>query len=198
MYPHRIRLRGPWECEPVAAGRVRCRRRFGYPGRIDSYERVWLTGTGLRGSAEVWLHGKVLGSHPGAFEYEVTALLQPRNELLVLVEVADNGQLWEEVALEVRCTAYLRGVRVWMEQGMLHAAGKVVGTAERPLELYLVQDRSTAAYATTKATPEGMPFQLTGEGAGQGAPQSVRVELVNGAIVWYVFETTLQPETLLP
>ena len=71
MYPHRIRLRGPWDCEPLArlapgasdgalpppgrmtlpcrwaeggltdfAGRVRFRRRFGYPGRIDAHERV--------------------------------------------------------------------------------------------------------------------------------------------------------------
>src|SRR3954447_2875132 len=52
MYPHRIRLRGPWECrtEPGAAPRrmtMPCRadelpaptvylqRRFGYPGRLD-------------------------------------------------------------------------------------------------------------------------------------------------------------------
>jgi hypothetical protein len=128
----------------------------------------------------------------------VTALLEPRNELLVEVEVADNGRLWGEVALEVRCTAYLRDVRVWVEQGELHAEGHVVGTAERPLELYVIQDRSTTAYATTEATPDGTPFHLTGARAGQGAPQMVRVELVNGASVWYVFETTLQPETLLP
>src|SRR5262245_63563747 len=79
MYPHRIRLRGPWECEPLIpavrradgavqtlpdpappprrvrmpchwladdladyTGRVRFRRRFGYPGRLAAHERVWL------------------------------------------------------------------------------------------------------------------------------------------------------------
>jgi len=84
MYPHRIRLRGPWECEPLArfvvsadgrketstvdlpasrkmtmpcrwsegglknfSGRVRFRRHFGYPGRIDENERVWLTFAGI-------------------------------------------------------------------------------------------------------------------------------------------------------
>ena len=72
-YPHRIRLRGPWECEPLErgrparppprrmtlpcrwadgglkdfSGRVRFRRRFGYPGQIDAYERVWLTVAGV-------------------------------------------------------------------------------------------------------------------------------------------------------
>src|SRR5262249_18692589 len=157
MYPHRIRLRGPWECEPAAAGRGRCRRRFGYPGRIDSYERVWLTFTGVKGSAEVWLNGQSLGRGENAFAFEVTALLQPRNELLLEVEVAEGGSLWGEAALEVRCTAYLRDVRVWQEQGRLHAEGQVVGTAERPLELYLICERSTVAYATTEPTPSGTP-----------------------------------------
>jgi hypothetical protein len=198
MYPHRIRLRGPWECEPHTAGRVRCRRRFGYPGRIDDYERVWLTFTGMSGNAEVWLNGTALGSHQGAFEFEVTSQLKPRNKLIVEVEGTDDGRPWGDVALEVRCTAYLRDVRVWVEQGKVHAEGHVVGTAERPLELYMIQDRSTTAYATTEATPGGTPFQLTGEGASQGAPQAVRVELVNVAIVWYLFETTLQSEAILP
>src|SRR5689334_13116842 len=120
MYPHRIRLRGPWECEPLArvqvqedgrveavagplpapcrmtmpcrwaegglgdfAGRVRFRRRFGYPGRIDSFERVWLTVAGVEAVAELRLNGHDLGRHEGArgpFECDVTALLQARNE----------------------------------------------------------------------------------------------------------------------
>src|SRR5438034_10858046 len=83
IYPHRIRLRGPWECEPLAAragtplpgrrrvtmpgrwgelglpgfaGMVRFLRKFGYPGRIDDYERMWLTCEGLEGTAEVVLN----------------------------------------------------------------------------------------------------------------------------------------------
>src|SRR5947209_8061277 len=160
MYPHRIRLRGPWECEPLArhgggplpppgrmtmpcrwadgglpdfAGRVRFRRRFGYPGRIDAYERVWLTFAGVGGAAEVRLNGQPLGRHegPGPFEFEVTPLLQARNELTVEVDApAGDGGLWGEVALEVRCTAFLRAVRVWITGGGradLHAAGEVVG-----------------------------------------------------------------------
>jgi beta-galactosidase/beta-glucuronidase len=136
MYPHRIRLRGPWECEPLArlgaddraeppparrmtmpcrwgeagladfAGRVRFRRRFGYPGRIDSHERVWLTFAGIEAVAEVRLNDHFLGRREGKdgpFEFEVTPLLQARNELIVDVEAAsDRGGLWGEVALEVR------------------------------------------------------------------------------------------------
>src|SRR6202008_3044703 len=81
VYPHRIRLRGPWQCEPVGGpapfrmtlpcrwaegglgdftGRVRFRRRFGYPGQIDDYERVWLTFTGAESVVTVTLNGNSL------------------------------------------------------------------------------------------------------------------------------------------
>src|SRR5262245_22574758 len=154
MYPHRIRLRGPWQCEPLAraadqadlplpppcrmtlpcrwsegglgdfAGRVRFRRRFGYPGQIDSSERVWLTFAGAEAVADVWLNGHFLGRNTGPekpFELEVTRLLQRRNELTVDVEGPVGGGLWGEVAMEIRCTAFLRAVRAWLEM----AGGKV-------------------------------------------------------------------------
>ena len=67
QYPHRMRLRGPWDCTPLTAVpgqtlppprrvvmpcawaearlagravRARFTRRFGYPGRIDEHERA--------------------------------------------------------------------------------------------------------------------------------------------------------------
>jgi hypothetical protein len=203
MYPHRIRLRGPWDCEPLGrvtmpcrwehAGRVRCRRRFGYPGRIDEYERVWLTFAGAGGCVAVWLNGEELQTPEDAswpFEFDVTRLLLARNELVVEVEVPEGGRLWDDVVLEVRCTAFLRAVRVWIsEEGRpeLHAAGEVVGTAERPLDLYVIRERSTVAYTTVDATPEGRPFHLVAEGVCD-AEGPVRVELVNGATVWYAWE----------
>jgi hypothetical protein len=118
---------------------------------------------------------------------------------------AEDGGLWGEVALEVRCTAFLRGVRLWTtpagELFDLHAAGEVVGTAQRPLDLYVVLDRSTAAYAAVTAAPEGRPFHLTaaklGKAGGQAAAGGpartavVKVDLVNGATVWYTVEQEL-------
>src|SRR5438876_11024114 len=187
MYPHRIRLRGPWEYEPLArwegqtgdlppagrmvlpcrwqegglgdfAGRVRFRRRFGYPGRIDSHERVWLTFEGVDAVADVSLNGHILGRHEGAsepFEFEVTSLLRPRNELTVEVESAENGGLWGEVAMEIRATAFLRAVRTWVadaeEGNRLHVAGEVVGSSDQPLEMYVLLDRSNVAYATVRS-----------------------------------------------
>lgn len=123
MYPHRIRLRGPWTCQPLfrfvpgpAAdwhrsrenlpppfrmrmpgrwsdgglhdfrGAVNCLRPFGYPGRIDKSERVWLTFLGLDGNAAVVLNDQLVGNidgGPGPTEFEVTALLRQRNVLAV-------------------------------------------------------------------------------------------------------------------
>jgi hypothetical protein len=178
---------------PNFAGRVRFRRRFGYPGRIDSYERVWLTFAGVEAEAEAWLNGQALGRFGGTgpFEYDVTALLQARNELTVEVDAPDgDGGLWGEVALEVRCTAYLRDVCVWTGDEVrpgLQVTGEVVGTADRPLDLYVIRERSTLAYTTVEAAPEGRPFQVVVEGVSTEV-SDVRVELVNGAVTWYVWQ----------
>jgi len=203
MHPHRIRLRGPWDCEPLPSGedvpqRRRFRRRFGYPGRIDNYERVWLTFAGVVGCASVWLNGQLLGrdEHSSDFEYEVTALLKPRNEVIVETHAPADTGLPGEVAMEVRRTAFLRAVRVRTERkgdiARLHVSGQIVGTAERPLELYVVLDRSTVAYAVAEAAPEGRAFALASEDLPperwQGVGHAVRVDLVDAASVWYTVE----------
>ena len=225
-YPHRIRLRGPWECEPLErlpsgaappgplrmtlpcrwadgglkdfSGRALFRRRFGYPGQIDAYERVWLTLAGVSDRAAIRLNGTALGNcgGDGPFEFEITRLLRPRNELVVEVDgTALEGGLWGETALEVRCTAYLCEVRVWVESDELHAAGLVVGEAERPLDLYVLSDGATAAYTTITAAPQGTPFHIIADKSPAPAlgkkdgPKSesptAQVDLVNGAVVWY-------------
>ncbi|HEX3316101.1 MAG TPA: hypothetical protein VHR72_14485, partial [Gemmataceae bacterium] len=75
MYPHRIRLRGPWEVIALD-GRTRtvkfpirwsdlggatvARRSFGAPSRIDAHERVWLIGEGIAGRLEASLNDRPL------------------------------------------------------------------------------------------------------------------------------------------
>jgi hypothetical protein len=220
VYPHRIRLRGPWECEPVESfsggpvpaagrvkmpcrwaeagwadftGRVRCVRRFGYPGRLDEHERVWLTFAGADHAAEMTLNGHHLGRHEGGgpFEFEITSLLKPRNELVVLVESPDpGGGLWGEVAMEIRCPAYLRGLRARSAAGEIHVEGEVVGTSERPLDLYVLCRNATVAYTTVEA---GESFQLVSEPVSDVvAGEAVRVELVDGATVWYAAEVSCE------
>jgi hypothetical protein len=184
-------------------GRVRFLRRFGYPGRIDAHERVWLTFAGVEGTADISLNGTPLGRREGSagqFGFEVTPLLQERNQLQVDIEAAGgDGGLWGEVALEVRCTAYLRGLRVRAtfndETARLHVGGEVVGTAERPLDLYVLLDNATVAYAVVAAAPEGRAFDVTSEELSPERWQSpethvVRVDLVNGATIWHAEEGT--------
>jgi beta-galactosidase/beta-glucuronidase len=87
-------------------GRVRFRRAFGAPTRVDAHEHLWLTFAGADQTAEVSLNGQLLGRHagPGPFGFEVTGLIRHRNTLQVDVEsAAEDGGLWGEVALEVRC-----------------------------------------------------------------------------------------------
>ena len=246
MYPHRIRLRGPWEYEPLArserpetqsldgpqrplpaggkmtlpcrwsegglgdfAGRVRFRRRFGAPRQIDPHERVWLTFAGVDEVAEVRLNDQFLGQQHSQepFEHEVTDLLRERNELVVDVEAAHtDGGVWGEVALEVRCLAFLRGVRAWAtfagESACLHVAGQVMGESQQPLEAYVVLDRYTVGYATVEAG--GKSFHVVSEELAparwhelEGKPRAheVRIELVCGGTAWYTLEQsfTFQP-----
>jgi hypothetical protein len=189
-YPHRIRLRRPWECHAQETT-VRCRRGFGYPGRIDAHERVWLTIDPGAARASVVLNEIPLGEIRGSAEFEVTGLLQPRNVLVLEVErTAGQDEPWGEVALEVRCTAYLRNVRAWTDGLTLHAAGEVAGFAEEPLDLYLILDRSPLAETRVTA---GQPFVLSANAAA-GPGQIVQVDLVNGAVVWYTMRQLLRCE----
>jgi hypothetical protein len=178
------------------AGRVCFRRRFGYPGRIDSSERVWLTLDGFSGLTTIRLNGVFLEHSPiaeGRSEVPITELLQERNEL-VLEQDARTGQdnPWGEVALEVRCTAYLRRVRAWFGPADLkpaiQVAGEVVGSAERPLDLYVLVNGATGHYSTVKPSSEGAAFQVLLEDLASADEQAIRVELVNGGVLWYVAE----------
>jgi hypothetical protein len=159
------------------AGGVRFRRRFGYPSRIDPHEIVWLTFTGVEGRASILLNGQPLATAAESgepLEFPITSLLRPRNELIVDIEAsgAQSG-LWGEVALEVRCTAYLRSVDVEWADDCLTVHGEVVGFAEGPLELYALVDGRTVVYSPVTAGPEGQPFRFVSEPiAATGQPLS--------------------------
>jgi hypothetical protein len=216
MYPHRIRLRGPWTCEPLFClssdgrrhteglpatfrltmpgrvdfrGGVRLLRPFGYPGRIDELERVWLTFDGAQGRAAATLNGAPLGVWEGTAEFEVTALLQARNALIVEMEATADGCLWDEVALEVRATAFLKDVVVHLASG-LQIAGTVAGSSERRLDLYVLAAGQCLAHASVEA---GQPFALAVELPAQpiSAALVVRLELVDAATIWYAVERTI-------
>ena len=89
---HRIRLGPPWEVTPLPDGRVRHLRRFGRPRTLDANERLKLV---CERVVTASVNGVELGT---ASEFDLTPLLQPRNE--VVIEMAADEPLGE-VALEV-------------------------------------------------------------------------------------------------
>ncbi len=196
--PFRLTMPSRW----ANAGRVRCRRSFGYPGRIDQHERVWLTLSGVADRAQVSLNGTYLGTLQGAtpVEFDVSNRLCTRNEVVVDVEASgESAGLWGEVALEVRCTAFLRAVRSWVElQGSartLNVAGEVVGGADGPLDLYVILDRSPLVEAQIEATPAGQAFHLRvdiSDPSSLQEAQQVRVDLVNAATIWYSMDVAIR------
>lgn len=233
MYPHRIRLRGPWECEladsaggrasakfsvtfparlsdekvGAGPGRLRLRRRFGWLAPLGEHERVWLTFAGLDGHSEVMLNDTLLGEHEGPepFEFEVSRLLRHRNELVVEVKTLPAGaRRRTEVSLEVRCTAFLRQVEAQIaerESGpRLRVVGEIVGTSDRPLELYVLWAGSTISYTTIEPAPAGKPFEVVVDGfptgylSGSSELNQLRVELINGASVWYTWTPDVDDE----
>jgi hypothetical protein len=113
-------------------------------------------------------------------------LLQSRNCLEVIVESASgDGGLTGDVALEVRCTAFLNNVLATplQEPGKWRVSGEVAGTADRPLEVYVIASSGTLAYGVFSA---GSHFELLIDKVGEDDLQSLRVELVNVSTVWYV------------
>jgi hypothetical protein len=208
MYPHRIRLRGPWECEPMESslaprrvtmpsgwlaaglagfrGAARFTRRFGYPGRIDDGEHVWLLGEDARGCRSVSLNGQLLsGEAVETFAFDVTSILSQRNLLEVMLQGdSDEVGLWGDIVLEIRRAAYLADVAVRrMDFGIL-VSGKVVGFAPQALELYTLVDNRHADYRTILPIAEGQPFEIELAETGQ----TVRVELICVSSIWYVVE----------
>ncbi len=210
MYPHRIRLRGPWEADPIdppAPSRrvtlparfsdfglegcrsVKFRRRFGRPRQLDAEERVWLIGDGLTGRADFRLNGQVLGVHAGSaepFAFPVTELLLERNELLIHITAHDpDSGLWGDVALEIRRRAWLKNVEAEPAGGgCVRVSGLVAGKTDGPMDLYVLAGGHSIGYAA--CTTAG-PFEITTD-VFPTAAKDLRVELVGGAVVWYVVE----------
>lgn len=112
--PHSIRLREPWDVEPAAGGLKRHRRFFNKPTGLESGDRVWIVVEGAVGLSELTLNGSPPPHAPSpkvAVEgtanddelrsYEVTTLLNLRNELVLVTEDSPTSSRGE-VRLEIR------------------------------------------------------------------------------------------------
>jgi len=90
---HTIDLTNAWE-PPVAGSRAAARsqvwvRWFGRPSGLGPGDRVWLV-MDLPPPADATLNGAALPAAAGAWRIDVTDRLEPRNELVLLLD-ADGG-----------------------------------------------------------------------------------------------------------
>lgn len=130
MYPHIIRLRGPWEWQAVdgtphergklkfpadwdaalghrAAATLLLRRFFHCPTGLDPHERLWLVVETTGRRARVSLNGVALGESNASSSHvddDITSIVQTRNELEVRVEAGTAEPPLGEVRLEIRTT----------------------------------------------------------------------------------------------
>ena len=81
---HRINLSNAWE--PPSEGSRAWVRRFGTPSGVAPGDRVWLLVEGGV-AATLVLNGVCLSAETG--RHDVTALLEPRNELLLVPSAAE-------------------------------------------------------------------------------------------------------------
>src|SRR5262249_20137167 len=151
------------------AGTVRFRRRFGLPRQLDDWERVWLVCQGLTGRASWSLNGKPVRPGIGGedlLEAEITSLLRERNELAVGLQPGSADRfVWEELALEIRCRAFLRNVgavaRPTQSGWMIQVQGELV--KEQPgdsLELYALVDGRNQEYQQVRTDEPVSPVEF--------------------------------------
>jgi hypothetical protein len=95
---HRIRLGPPWEVETLE-GRTRHVRKFGRPRHLDAEETVWLIFESLPAASSVHVNATRLERTSHALSFEITSVLQPRNEVVI---VSPSADALGEVALEIR------------------------------------------------------------------------------------------------
>ena len=163
------------------------RRSFGSPSRIDAYERVWLIAEGLAGRVEASLNDRPLGEFDRAtFGVDVTSLLGARNRLELRLGPATREVVEPiDVALEVRASAWLEGLRLRRED-VTWLEGLVVGESAEPLEIHVVADRHGCGDQTTTASLSGTPFRLRLD----RDVDAVRVELIHVASIWWAADVS--------
>ena len=106
MYPHRIRLRQPWQTER-ASDSIRFTRGFNRPTGLDPQESLWLVIESTAASGTASLNNSLLGSVVADRQetsFDITPQLENRNNITIELNLADNEPppVLGEVRLEVR------------------------------------------------------------------------------------------------
>jgi hypothetical protein len=196
MYPHDIRLAGPWEQVAVSNGSPRLRRRFGRPRNLDEWERVWLITTErpseitvpwlLNGTELIWSQ-----RGDGFLRSNVTEILRERNELLVEWGSPAGRESFKGAILEIGCRAYVEKVEFHSHpvNGGYSLSVEVrllSESADDPLELYALIDGESYGYCgpLSLAGPVSHEFRLDERAFASGASVTLRIELICRSTVW--------------
>lgn len=225
MYPHRIRLRGPWQIEPHAEsgnavppftvsmpctwsemglgsfrGMVRLRRSFGMPRRLDSWERIWLTGADVHWQTDVFLNDEQLGTIVACgqpISLEITGKLRERNEVCLVTQLDVPGAtVGHDLALEIRAAAWLDQVHSQLTladaQSELTIRGRAYGASPTPVDAFVIVGRHVAHQTRVEPTESGRHFEwkftLTASDTVHAEHGLISVELVQGSAIWYRIE----------
>jgi hypothetical protein len=192
MYPHRIRLAGPWEPTTISGGTSGLRRRFGRPRNLDDWERVWLLQTDqpaaprghwtLNGTALTWSQ-----RGDGLPRSDITTMLRERNELMVSVDSAAFAGAY----LEIGGRAYVQNVqvqprRVGQGYGLLAMVDLVSEVADDPLEVYALIDGENFAYRgpLSFAGQVRNEFRIEDRDLPAGLSVTVKIDLICRSTVW--------------
>lgn len=120
MYPHVIRLRGPWQIECIDTpnaprspmsipglwrdigladycGPAKLLRQFHWTAKLEADEAVWLVVDQCVGAANVLVNGQLVGSTNSPwleFRFDITHLLKPTNALTIEFAAHDSADEW--------------------------------------------------------------------------------------------------------
>jgi hypothetical protein len=162
-------------------GEICLSRKFGYPGQIDSFERVWLTFADIQGKSSISLNGSLLGAAAGSCEFDVTSHLKPHNRLEIVMPAGESG-LVGEVALEVRTAVVLHNLQLIRTGKEIAVTGDLVGCWPEPFDLYFFLNDDEVHYLSLQTSGDITPFRaILGE---IGELAKVRVDLIQGPSLW--------------
>lgn len=210
MYPHRMRLHGPWELRsashlrrgsapeetirvpgtwsgglPASDRGIRLLRKFGRPSRLDPWERVWVCIQASPMPDVCVLNGELLSGNAQCptGEFEVTDRLTDRNELALQFS-PNQGMLRaiETVALEIRRTAYLVEMTLQeLPDGSFEIAGEVSGASDEDL---FVEVHTSKGWGVSLPALFGQPFRcpMKREVIAEAA---IKVRLRSATQTWY-------------
>lgn len=210
MYPHRIRLRGPWTLktgtgqflsvsideglrnafEPTASAIQLCRR-FSWLHQFQPHERLWLVleQSAVMGATlnEVTLELTAIAeAHQ---ECEITSLARRSNSLALNLPANPAGPAFPQVALEVRCRTFLRQPTWHIDTAhqSLEIGGLLVGANESPLDLYVRVGEVNVLYTPVHADKACSRFryQIEIRPHAMTVEEPIQIDLVKDGVIWH-------------